>query len=279
MPPDTIWYSPAAANSAPVRTVGAGSGLGTKGDAECSLSEYSLRYVAYSKLLFIVSAYPAAGKSTALHLAMTRGVQLFGPEQHTAFVKALPSQSLDERSATREKLDARMWMTLADLPSLNTMAVQPERQILHLDLLLLLIDRLKPQRLSDLSAQAITATFNGFFAVPAIRSYARIAVNTILPPFHTVQANWARREGSEKIRKSSVLTIKHELITQIPQPEEFYQMVNKAWFVVAGKHADYNAVSYFDGRANDSRSRHIAGLTTKEKGPAVSRQPHSIFRR
>jgi hypothetical protein len=197
-------------------------------------------------MLFIVAAYPATGKSTALAHSVREKVQLFGPDLDPKLREAIRAEKLNEKLSAAEKIANGMWLTYRDLDELEPAEAMPEHLAFHLDLLLLLILQIRPKRLSDLQEGAIPAVFEQFFEHPLIKSYSEIAVNTLFPEFDHVRANWVARYEGVTRHTNPVLSVKNDLILNIADPEGFYRHVTEQWLRVAGERSDFNIVSSLD---------------------------------
>jgi hypothetical protein len=144
-------------------------------------------------MLFVVAGYPASGKSNALGLAASKGIALFPPRYDRDFKACLPGEVLEELTPTAEKLQRRMWLAYVDGPAFARIEPKPQHAVYHMDILLHLLNDIRPRAMSDFTNEAIRGSFEAFFAGPFWSAYAERAVTTLYPDFLILRSRWGAR--------------------------------------------------------------------------------------
>jgi hypothetical protein len=183
-------------------------------------------------MLFVVAGYPGSGKTTALSLAAFKGAQLFPKPFDQRFSACLPEQFMSERSPTREKLAARMWLTCGDEAEFSAIEHKPQDAVHHLDLLMRLMMDVRVRSWDDLDDAAIRRSFEDFFARPIAGAYAERCVVTLYPDFALIRHRWTARMAKYAEAASDQARLKHRLIFGVHSPD-LYRRVMRIWYDVA----------------------------------------------
>jgi hypothetical protein len=156
-------------------------------------------------VLFVVAGYPAAGKSTALGLAASGRATLFPPPFARELAQCLPDEELAESTPTAEKLRRRMWLAYVDSTEFARTEPKPRSAVYHLDLLLHLLNDIRPRAMSDFTDEAIRCSIEAFFTGPFCTPYPERAIITLYPEFLIVRSRWDQiimgRHGPDLYRR------------------------------------------------------------------------------
>lgn len=185
-------------------------------------------------MLYVVAGYPASGKSTALELSARRNVKLFPPHLNAGFRDCLPGEVLAEITPTAEKLRHGMWLAYVDSAAFARFAPKPERAVYHMDLLLHLLNDIRPRAMDDLSDEAIRRSFEAFFCGPFCADYAERSVVTLFPDFLVLRSRWGARMGKMGATDNPFMQMKDQIIMG-HNGSDTYRRVMGIWVEMADR--------------------------------------------
>jgi hypothetical protein len=183
-------------------------------------------------VLFVVAGYPAAGKSTALGLAASGRATLFPPPFARELAQCLPDEELAESTPTAEKLRRRMWLAYVDSTEFARTEPKPRSAVYHLDLLLHLLNDIRPRAMSDFTDEAIRCSIEAFFTGPFCTPYPERAIITLYPEFLIVRSRWGARMRQLGTTENPMFQMKDQIIMGRHGPD-LYRRILGIWLDLA----------------------------------------------